>query len=309
MAVETSRRVDDTECETVQTADGQTVAYATVGPASGTPLLAFHGTPGSRLFGRLLDEQAREHGVRVIVIDRPGFGRSDPDPEFGPAEVPGLVEPVLDALEYSRVGVLGFSGGAPYALGLAAARPGMVRSVDIVSGAVPPPSQDEQPRQLRLLSGLARRTPRVLGGLLRGQSWLARRRPSIVAAQYTDPGSAPDPVVQAVAAEFLESMTETRSGTIRELRAVGTPWPFDLRAVGQPVRLWHGECDENVPIDGVERLADRLPNATLRTVEGVDHLQALLQCREEMLEGTGDQRESSSESTSTVSSSYGSWSR
>jgi len=312
MAVETTRQKSSDEraaTRTVQTPEGRTVAYATFGSASGAPLLAFHGTPGSRLFGRLLDTQAREQDVRVVAIDRPGFGRTESVPGFGPADVPDLVDPVLDSLGCSRVGVLGFSGGAPYALALAAARPDTVRSVDVVSGAVAPSLVEEPPRQMRLLSGMARRTPRVLGWLLRGQSWLARRRPAIIASQYTDPESAPESAVETVAAEFREAMAETRAGTIRELQAVGTTWPVDLETVEPSVRLWHGDRDENVPIEGARRLETRLPNATLLTVEGADHLQTLLECREEVLEGDGDQRESSestsyaSSSTSTVSSS------
>jgi len=302
MAGETTRRVPD-RSEEVTTADGRTITYATFGSASGTPLVAFHGTPGSRLFGRLLDEQAREHDIRVIVVDRPGFGQSDPDPAFGPDEVVDIVDPVLDALACSQVDVLGFSGGAPYALALAGARPDTVRSADIVSGSVPPSLQVDQPSQMRLLSGMARRTPRLLGGLLRGQSWFARRRPAVVAGQYTDPADVPDSVVEDVASEFLEAMAETRAGTIRELEAAGSAWPVELDSIEPPVRLWHGDRDENVPIEGVRRLVDRLPEATLTVCDGADHLQTLLESRDQLFEAPGDQRDSSSESTSYASSS------
>jgi len=302
MAVETSRRGTDESGE-VTTADGRTIAYATFGSASRTPLLAFHGTPGSRLFGRLLAEQAREHDVQVIVVDRPGFGQSDPDPAFGPGDVAGIVDPVLDTLGYSQVDVLGFSGGAPYALALADARPDRVGSVDVVSGAVPPSLQVDQPSQMRLLSGMARRTPRLLGGLLRGQSWLARRRPAVVAGQYTDPQDVPDSIVDDVADEFVAAIAETRSGTIRELEAAGSAWPVELDSIEPPVRLWHGDRDENVPIAGARRLADHLSDATLTVCDGADHLQTLLESRDQLLERLGDQRESSSESTSYASSS------
>ena len=40
--------------------EGHRVAYAEYGDPSGDPIVAFHGTPGSRLFGALLDGQARE---------------------------------------------------------------------------------------------------------------------------------------------------------------------------------------------------------------------------------------------------------
>ena len=64
--------------ESVGTESGRRVAYAQLGRLDGTPLFFFHGVPGSRLdfdqpvFRAALDEA----GVRLIGIDRPGFGRS-----------------------------------------------------------------------------------------------------------------------------------------------------------------------------------------------------------------------------------------
>jgi pimeloyl-ACP methyl ester carboxylesterase len=289
MSVETARQDSDTperesESGTVTTADGRTVGYAEYGIQSGAPLIVFHGTPGSRLFGRLFDEQAREHGVRIVTIDRPGYGRSDPDPSFDPADVSEIVDPVAERLDLSEFGVVGFSGGTPYALALAARQPKRVHMVDLVSGAVPPSLQETQPRQLRLLSGMAHRTPRLLGTLLRGQCWMARRRPAIVAEQYTDSTEIPAVVLEQVAADFREALAETRAGCLRELGHTSSSWPFSLDAVDTPVRLWHGERDENVSIEAARRLHNRLDDASLTAFDGADHLQTLLRCREAIVE-------------------------
>jgi pimeloyl-ACP methyl ester carboxylesterase len=291
MAVETARQNRDTPGETettTVTTDGRTVGYAEYGVPSGPALIVFHGLPGSRLFGRLFDDQARDHGVRIVAIDRPGYGQSDPDPSFEPTDVAEVVDPVAETLGLSRFGVVGFSGGAPYALALAARRPKRVRAVDIVSGAVPPSRQETRPRQLRLLAGMASRTPRLLGALLRGQSWIARRRPPIVAEQYTDSAAVSSEVLEQVAADFREAMAETRAGCLRELRDAGSPWPVSLDRVDAPVRLWHGDRDENIPIEGVRRLEDSLPAASLTVFEGADHLQALLRCREPIVRHAGE---------------------
>ncbi|HTX97101.1 MAG TPA: alpha/beta hydrolase, partial [Mycobacterium sp.] len=57
---------------------GRRVAYAQMGHLGGTPLFYFHGLPGSRLdFDQPLNRAALdESGVRLIGIDRPGYGRS-----------------------------------------------------------------------------------------------------------------------------------------------------------------------------------------------------------------------------------------
>jgi hypothetical protein len=81
--VDADGTVDATSIERGDTAtaecvlpDGRTLAYATCGPTDGTPVVAHHGTPGSRLFADLLADAARDAGVRLLVPDRPGFGRS-----------------------------------------------------------------------------------------------------------------------------------------------------------------------------------------------------------------------------------------
>src|SRR4029453_3352204 len=59
--------------------DGRALAHAEWGALQGRPLMLFHGRPGSRLF--CPDEDATNAaGVRLITIDRPGYGRSDPNP-------------------------------------------------------------------------------------------------------------------------------------------------------------------------------------------------------------------------------------
>ncbi len=55
-------------------ADGRTLACLELGDPEGSPVLYFHGYPGSRLEGRLAAGAARRHGLRLIAPDRPGFG-------------------------------------------------------------------------------------------------------------------------------------------------------------------------------------------------------------------------------------------
>jgi hypothetical protein len=57
-------------------ADGRTLACLELGDAGGSPILYFHGYPGSRLEGRLGARAARRLGLRLLAPDRPGFGAS-----------------------------------------------------------------------------------------------------------------------------------------------------------------------------------------------------------------------------------------
>lgn len=64
---------------TIRLQDGRQMAYSEWGALDGEPVVVLHGAPGSRLF--CPDEQATEAArVRLLTIDRPGYGRSDPTP-------------------------------------------------------------------------------------------------------------------------------------------------------------------------------------------------------------------------------------
>src|SRR5215469_10466634 len=57
-------------------ADGRTLACLELGDPAGPPVLYFHGFPGSRLEARVAAEAATRLGVRLLAVDRPGFGQS-----------------------------------------------------------------------------------------------------------------------------------------------------------------------------------------------------------------------------------------
>lgn len=295
MATTDSARPDSTsdrrtparrEPNVARSADGRRIAYATYGPSDGDPVVFFHGTPGSRRLGALLEPAARANGVCVIAPDRPGYGRSSPHPDRTVGDAAASVRPVLDDAGVERAAIVAFSGGAPYALSTAATLGDRVTGVDVVAGATPPSFGDDTPAVQRLLSGLAAATPSVLGALFRGQAWVASRAdPSLVVGQYAaDADAVPADAAATVKADFLVAFERHRSGAVTEFRDAGTDWGIDLGAVDAPVRLWHGSDDANVPLAGAERLAEALPTADLRVLDGADHLGTLLRAVPEVVE-------------------------
>jgi len=55
--------------------DGRKLAYAEYGEPAGKPVFFFHGTPGSHFF-HPPDGITQKMGVRLITVDRPGYGLS-----------------------------------------------------------------------------------------------------------------------------------------------------------------------------------------------------------------------------------------
>ncbi len=108
------------------------LAEALDASAGNTPLMCFHPTAVSGDFYRdfMLDMSADR---RVMAMDTPGYGRSDPPPEPQPmSELAGAAADVLDALGYGANGqgavdVIGYHTGCFIGSELAIIRPDLVR--------------------------------------------------------------------------------------------------------------------------------------------------------------------------------------
>lgn len=102
------------------------MGFADFGAPNGTPVLWCHGGPGSRLEAVSLGEQAAAAGLRIVGIDRPGYGKSTPLPERTIGAWPSDGLAVADHLGLERFAVVGVSTGGAYSLALAAAAPARV---------------------------------------------------------------------------------------------------------------------------------------------------------------------------------------
>ncbi|WP_251329872.1 alpha/beta fold hydrolase [Haloplanus pelagicus] len=279
----------DGALRTVSTAADRRVSYAEYGDPDGTPVLFLHGTPGSHVLGGLFDPEATRAGVRLLAPDRPGYGRSTPWPTRTLADTAAFVTPVLDDAGVDVAGVVGFSGGGPHALALAATRPARIERVDVVAGAPPPSLDHRPPTAQRLLATLATVAPPLLRGLFGVQAWVADRLPPrTVVAQYTtttDPADLPDDVVERVRRDFVAAFAHHRHGAVTEFDLLDRAWDVSPSRIDVPVHLWHGDRDANAPLAGARHLRERVPTADLTVLDGADHLSTLLRSRTPVLDG------------------------
>jgi pimeloyl-ACP methyl ester carboxylesterase len=114
--------------QTLVLSDGRTLGYALWGEPGGTPVLLVGTSPGSRLLCPDLPATVAA-GVRLVTVDRPGSGRSDPDPHPGMARWVADTGALVDHLRLERLGLVGWSGGGQFALAAAAGLPDRVTSV------------------------------------------------------------------------------------------------------------------------------------------------------------------------------------
>ena len=123
---------------TIQLRDGRKMGSAVVGPDDGFPILHCHGSGSSRLEARLLAEAATEVEVRLIGLDRPGIGCSDPKADYRLLDWPDDVEEVADQLGIERFAIEGVSAGGPYALACAYKISQRLTACGLISTLSPP---------------------------------------------------------------------------------------------------------------------------------------------------------------------------
>ena len=114
--------------------DGRRIAVDDVGDPAGTPVLYLHGAPDCRLARHPDDGIAAGLGVRLLAVDRLGYGDTDVLPlPVGVAVDPrvwaGDVAALLDHLEIERCRVAAWSAGCHWAFGLAAGLPDRIDGV------------------------------------------------------------------------------------------------------------------------------------------------------------------------------------
>jgi hypothetical protein len=122
------------------------LGFAEFGPADGRPLVWLHGTPGAR---RQTPQSARvvaeERGVRIVGIDRPGVGSSTPHRYGSLLDFTTDLAKVADHLGIERFGMIGLSGGGPYALASCYALRDRVTVAGVLGGVAPARGDDAPP--------------------------------------------------------------------------------------------------------------------------------------------------------------------
>lgn len=263
--------------------NGRTIGVAEFGPADGPAVLLLHRSPGSRL----LDPDpvaTAAAGVRLVCVDRPGYGATDPVAAPTRAAAVDDVEAVVEALDLTDVAVVGWSGGGQFAVE-AAARPG-VRARSLTLIATPAPYFELPwplpPEIVELCDAVPDDPAGGLEAIRAAMGWFpgapeaaALGDPSPAdAAAREEPG-----VSDALVAMTRESARQGSEGIAFDMVAgsLRDPLPFDRVAV--PVDLHHGDADLNVGIEHLDWWAERLRDARRHVVPGAGHLLAMTHWR------------------------------
>ncbi|WP_433944306.1 alpha/beta fold hydrolase [Paenibacillus sp. SN-8-1] len=234
--------------------DERVLAFTEYGDTSGIPIFVLHGTPGCRHLFEPDEPISRELGLRLISPDRPGMGRSSPKMQRGLEDWPDDMAKLADALGIEKFGVIGISGGGPYAAACAAKLASRLTFVTIIMTSTPSVwhrASKKMNHLNRVMFFLGRRAPGLLTLIFKAQARRSAKFPN-------SPGSS----------FYCEVYRQGVKGCVQDTSITARPWSFDPGVISVPVSLWHGIHDPITPIEGSRYLANRIKHAALYEVEG-----------------------------------------
>lgn len=247
-------------------ADGRRLDVVQVGDVDGAPIVAFHGTPTGPLGVAGYAAAATAAGVRLICAARPGYADSSPA-EAGISVVARDAVELADHLGLTMFGVLGFSGGGPYAAALAATAQQRVVALGLLAAVGPGHAIDsddpERGEELRLLALAAKgRREEAAAGL---RAAVAAEVEALVSLPA---GTVPEDVVAAI----HDATKNGYDGYVFDQFSWGLlPWDVDIIGVTCPTFMVYGDADRAVPPHHGLWYLEQIAHADMQVLAGSDH--------------------------------------
>jgi pimeloyl-ACP methyl ester carboxylesterase len=251
-------------------ADGRQLAWAEWGDPRGSPIVFLHPSPGSRMFCPDAQATARA-GVRLITVDRPGYGGSDPVADPSLTGFASDLARLVDHLWLGQFPVVGWSGGGQYAAACAAVLGERVSALGLI--AVPAPDVEVpwlSPVTREAAGPNAADLRRVLAALSENDALLltAPERagdcwdsPSDITARR-QPG-----VEHALGIMWREGLCHGAEGLAADVVAGLRPWSFSPALLANTARLFYGDDDAVVDLEHARWWRRELPHSELTVIE------------------------------------------
>ena len=266
--------------------DGRQLGVCSVG--EGKTVFYFHGTASSRLEVLLLKDLAVDAGLRLICVDRPGYGLSTFQPRRQVPDFNADVNWVADRLGVGQFGVLGWSGGGVFALAYLACFPERVKKA-VAAGAPALPFDVASAHNMpfarflmkipfagyfavkRMSNQILRANGDVSAFLRSGQG-----RQMLNACSESDLKFFRDPAWMTLMHESMaEAFRQGSSGVkavLLEHEAFVKPWTVSFSKIPEKkLVVWHGSEDRTCRVENAQRNAGTVGGAEIRVFRGEGH--------------------------------------
>ena len=276
------RKTMNTDCMATML-DGRRLGYADCGNSQGKPLMIFGGWPSSRLMALLYHKRMESIGIRLIGVDRPGVGLSDPQPNRHLLDWAKDVSALMDELGLEKTGVIGNSSGAPYALVCAYGIPSCLTGCGLVSGLSPQALPGgNMGGYMGLLTLLARKAAwlqaaviwwtlgrhcRTETGAKAVAEWIVRNGTEVDRQAVEKHGHLPE-----FTRQLHETFRQGVKGAAMDWRVITGDWGFEPKQIKyERMFLWHGALDSSIPIDSARELERQLPQCVAKYYQEEGH--------------------------------------
>lgn len=245
--------------------EGTNISYIEKG--EGNPLVLVHGIPTSSFLWRGMIEALSTHG-RVIALDLPGFGFSDPPPngDYSISNYAGIFEAFLEALSIEKATLVCHDYGGPIALTYALRNPEKYDRLIIfdtfLHRDLPPFPFTMKVARIRPFGEIIMRfwgEDIARWGLEEGVMDKSRISDRLVQRYYMPDGN-PD------------KMNETMLGTLRVDYAEDLKFiEQNLKTIQKPTLILWGEGDTFLPLSLGNRIHEDIAGSKMETLPDCGH--------------------------------------
>jgi pimeloyl-ACP methyl ester carboxylesterase len=267
--------------------DGRKLGYATEG--TGFPVVYFHGTASSRLEILLLKQLTQDTSLRLIGIDRPGYGLSSFKDRVRLADFAPDVNALANHLKLDKFVVLSWSGGGPFALTYSALFPDRVTH-SLLVGCPALPFDPAMAHNNNPLAKFAMKSPLIAKfglGMFRKsvfnanhdiEAYLASRSGKNMVADWPKPDACffADPawlkLMYGAMEEGFRQNGDSVKAVYQEHLLFMKPWNEPIAKVpAGKVTLWQGAQDKTCPADNAHKIAQHLQDAQVEVFPNEGH--------------------------------------
>ena len=254
--------------QTITLPDGRQLGYLILG--KGTPVIYFHGTASSRLEIQLL-KQLTTQNLKLIAVDRPGYGLSTYKPRKNLQDFNKDLNFLTNHLNLPQFNVLGWSGGGIFALTYIAHFPQQIKQ-GIIIGTPNLPFNASTAHNMPLAKYIMKlpflgttAMKNMRRQMLKTDDTEAFLRSKqgkrlLYSCSNRDLAFFSNPKwIKMMHNSMIEAFRQKESikTILEEHQLFLKPWNLPLNRYGEKIHFWYGKEDKTCPVDNAYKIADK----------------------------------------------------